>query len=150
MNIFVTVGHTRFDSLFKQIDRISRDEWHFVSQIYDGKYIPKCGEYIAYTREVARYYENADVVITHAGAGTVYSLLEMGKTIIVVANSDRIDTHQDDLIRYVENSHFAQVCRDLSELEGLLLNTASFVAKEYKTDAFSGAKEICKKLGLTD
>lgn len=150
MNIFVTVGHTRFDSLFKQIDRICRDEWHFVSQIYDGTYIPKCGEHFAYTQEIARYYEKADVVITHAGAGTVYSLLEMGKTIIVVANSDRIDTHQDDLIRYVEESNFAQVCRDLSELEGLLLNTTGFVAKEYRTEAFSGAEDICKALGLTD
>ena len=46
MNIFVTVGHTRFDSLFKQIDKFKRDDWHFVSQMYDGFYVPKNGKNI--------------------------------------------------------------------------------------------------------
>lgn len=150
MNIFVTVGHTRFDSLFKQIDEIHRDDWHFISQMYDGTYTPKNGEHIAYTHEIGTYYENADVVITHAGAGTVYNLLEMGKPIIVVANSDRIDTHQEDLIRYVEDSRFAQVCRNLDDLEGLLSNVSTFVAEKYHSEPFAGADDISKALGLID
>lgn len=148
MKIFATVGHTRFDSLFKQIDKIQRDEWKFVSQMYDGAYTPTNGEHIAYTHEIGTYYENADVVITHAGAGTVYNLLEMGKPIIVVANSDRIDTHQEDLIRYVEDSRFAQVCRNLDELEGLISNVGDFVAEKYHSEPFTGADDISKALGL--
>lgn len=150
MNIFVTVGHTRFDSLFKQIDKIQHYDWNVISQMYDGSYIPKSGEHISYTHDIGAYYENADVVITHAGAGTVYNLLEMGKPIIVVANSDRIDTHQEDLIRYVEDSHFAQVCRDLNELEGLLNNVNDYVAVEYHSEPFYGADDISRALGLID
>jgi len=150
MKVFVTVGHTRFDSLFKQIDKIHRDDWHFISQMYDGAYTPKNGEHIHYTHEIFSYYENADVVITHAGAGTVYNLLEMGKPIIVVANSDRIDTHQEDLIRYVEDSRFAQVCRNLDELESLLSNVNDYMAVEYHSEPFSGAHDISKALGLID
>lgn len=149
MKIFVTVGHTRFDSLFKQIDQINRDEWHFISQMYDGNYTPKNGKSITYTDDIFSYYDNADVVITHAGAGTVYNLLEMGKTIIVVANTDRIDTHQEDLIRYVEDGKFAQVCRDLADLESLISKAMTFKAAIYYSEAFSCADEISRILDLS-
>ncbi|MGI2000010.1 PssE/Cps14G family polysaccharide biosynthesis glycosyltransferase [Shewanella frigidimarina] len=149
MNIFVTVGHTRFDSLFKKIDQINHDEWHFISQTYDGNYTPKNGEHITYTNDIFSYYNNADVVITHAGAGTVYNLLEIGKTIIVVANTDRIDTHQEDLIRYVEDGEFAQVCRNLADLESLISNTMTFKAATYHSEPFSCAAEISRTLDLS-
>jgi beta-1,4-N-acetylglucosaminyltransferase len=150
MNLFVTVGHTRFDSLFKKIDTYQRDEWRFVFQMYDGEYIPESGTSIRYTDNIDEYYNNADVVITHAGAGTVYHLLEIGKPIIVVANSDRIDTHQEDLIRYVEENHFAQACRNLDDLEGLLNNVNDYEAVKYHSEPFSVATDIAKVLKLID
>ncbi|UCX03988.1 PssE/Cps14G family polysaccharide biosynthesis glycosyltransferase [Shewanella glacialimarina] len=150
MNIFVTVGHTRFDSLFRKIDSYQKDEWFFISQMYDGEYIPESGTSIRYTDKIDQYYNNADVVITHAGAGTVYHLLEIGKPIIVVANSDRIDSHQEDLIRYVEDNHFAQVCRDLDDLEGLLNNINSYKAIKYHSEPFCAAADIAKLLKLID
>ncbi|WP_076411025.1 PssE/Cps14G family polysaccharide biosynthesis glycosyltransferase [Shewanella sp. UCD-KL12] len=150
MNIFVTVGHTRFDSLFKQIDEISRTEWHFVSQMSDGSYIPKTGEHFSYSSNIQTHYENADVVITHAGAGSVFTLLEMGKPTIVIANIDRVDTHQEDLLRFVETSEFAQVCRNLSTLEALLNNVSKFEAKPYCSEPFFAANEIAERLKLID
>ncbi|WP_394146931.1 PssE/Cps14G family polysaccharide biosynthesis glycosyltransferase [Shewanella atlantica] len=150
MNIFVTVGHTRFESLFKQLDEIHRDEWHFVSQMSDGSYIPKKGEHFSYSDDIQSHYKKADVVITHAGAGTVFNLLEMGKPTIVVANTDRVDTHQEDLLRFVEKSEFAQVCRDLSTLEALLDNVADFTAKPYHSEPFFAANDIAKVLKLID
>jgi beta-1,4-N-acetylglucosaminyltransferase len=150
MNIFVTIGHTRFDSLFKKIDTYQRDDWNFVFQMYDGEYMPKSGVSIRYTDNIDEYYDNADVVITHAGAGTVYHLLEIGKPIIVVANSDRIDTHQEDLIRYVEDNHFAQACRNLDHLEGLLNNVNDFEAVKYHSEPFLAGIDIAKILKLID
>lgn len=148
MNIFVTVGHTRFNSLFKMIASFNRPDWQFISQISDGDVFPAAGESFAYTDCIHDFYRQADVVITHAGAGSVFTLLEMGKPTIVVANTDRVDAHQNDLLDYVERSHFAQVCRDLNLLEYLLENSASFKANEYINEAFSAADAISNELGL--
>jgi beta-1,4-N-acetylglucosaminyltransferase len=148
MKIFVTVGHTRFNSLFKMIASFNRPEWQFVSQIYDGEIYPNCGEIFSYVDNINDFYQKADVVITHAGAGSVFTLLEMGKPTIVVANTDRVDKHQHDLLNYVERSHFAQVCRDLNMLEGLLDNLPNFEANQYKNEAFSAAEAISNELGL--
>jgi beta-1,4-N-acetylglucosaminyltransferase len=148
MKIFVTVGHTRFNSLFKMIAGFNRPEWQFVSQIYDGEVYPNCGEFFSYVDNINDFYQKADVVITHAGAGSVFTLLEMGKPTIVVANTDRVDTHQNDLLDYVEKAHFAQVCRNLDSLEYLLENLISFKANKYKNEAFSAADAISNELGL--
>jgi beta-1,4-N-acetylglucosaminyltransferase len=148
MIIFVTVGHTRFNSLFKMIDSFNRPEWHFISQISDGDVHPHKGEVFAYTDDIQSFYKKADVVITHAGAGSVFSLLELSKPTIVVANTDRVDKHQNDLLDYVENSHFAQVCRDLRRLEGLIGSMASFQENQYSNEMFNAANDIADVLGL--
>jgi beta-1,4-N-acetylglucosaminyltransferase len=150
MKIFVTVGHTRFDSLFRQIDHINNSEWHFISQVYDGCYVPENGDSISFTSNIHKYFEVADLVITHAGAGTVYTLLELAKPTIVIANTDRVDSHQEDLLKYVEDNKFALVCRDLSELEFLIEQFGTFEPKSYVSEPFLAANEISHMLGLID
>ncbi|MCS6238056.1 PssE/Cps14G family polysaccharide biosynthesis glycosyltransferase [Shewanella baltica] len=150
MKIFVTVGHTRFDSLFRQIDKIRNAEWHFISQVYDGCYVPENGDTISFTSNIHKYFEIADLVITHAGAGTVYTLLELAKPTIVIPNTDRVDSHQEDLLKYVEDNQFALVCRDLSKLESLIDQFSKFKPKLYVSEPFSAADEISLMLGLID
>ncbi|QIR15107.1 PssE/Cps14G family polysaccharide biosynthesis glycosyltransferase [Shewanella aestuarii] len=149
MNIFVTVGHTRFDSLFRCLDSFCRNDWHFVSQMSDGKYLPKSGPYFNYTSDISKYYTQADLVISHAGAGTVFTLLEMAKPTIVVANTDRVDTHQNDLLKFVEQNKFAQVCRDLNQMESMIANAANFQAAPYWSDPFFVTDEIASFLKVT-
>ncbi|QYJ74041.1 PssE/Cps14G family polysaccharide biosynthesis glycosyltransferase [Shewanella sp. FJAT-52076] len=148
MKIFVTVGHTRFDSLFAAIDRIHRPEWHFVCQVYDGEVKPNHAECITFVGDIRHFYQSADVVVTHAGAGTVYSLLEIGKPTMVIANVDRLDAHQEDLLHYVESHNLAMVCRDLAQLEGMLDRIPNFQPAAYKPEPFNAGNEIAKRLGI--
>jgi len=42
-------------------------------------------------------YDRADLVISHAGSGTILDVLRMGKWLIVVPNPTLLDNHQEDL-----------------------------------------------------
>lgn len=149
MKVFATVGHTRFDALFEEIDRISDNgSWLFTHQISDGLYIPKSGESFSFTKNIKEFYIDADVIITHAGAGTVFELLELNKKIIVVNNTNRVDSHQGDLTKYVRKHNYALTCDSLCELETQLRNISSFTPKRYQKEKFQKSRDILQLLNM--
>jgi len=149
MKVFVTVGHTRFDALFKEIDEISNNSnWLFTHQISDGHYIPKSGKYFTFTENIKEFYNDADIIITHAGAGTVFELLELNKKIIVVNNTNRVDSHQGDLTKYVRKHNYALTCGSLCELETQLRNISSFTPKKYQKENFQKSIDILHFLNI--
>lgn len=139
MKIFVTVGNTRYNSLIKAIDaQLSSDEFDITIQIADGEYVSKHHEYFRYSDNIEQYFNDADLVITHAGAGTVFQLLEDSKKMLVVPNHDRVDDHQLDLTNYLEQNDYADVCYDLSMIKQCTLKAFSAKHAQYEEDFFSG------------
>ena len=143
MNIFVTVGHTHYNSLFQAVnEQLSPETYHVVNQISDGDYKPDKHQYFKFTQNIASQIEQADLVITHAGAGSVFHLLEIGKPIVVVPNFERIDEHQKDLANFVEKNNYASVCNDLAQLANCVLEARSKTFSPYQTDPFDGYQRI--------
>ena len=102
MNIFVTVGHTHYNALFKAVnEQLSSDKYHIVNQISEGTYTPDNHKYFKYSTQIQDEIMKADLVITHAGAGSVFNLLEIAKPTLIVPNFDRIDNHQKDIADFV-------------------------------------------------
>jgi len=58
----------------------------------------------------------ADVVVSHAGAGSVMEALRMRKRLIVVVNDELMDNHQLELADAVERAGFAVKCASPAEL----------------------------------
>lgn len=147
MKIFVTVGNTRFDSLFKALDELADCSKHsFLGQIADGHYKPRNFEFFSFSDNISTHISSADAVICHAGAGSVYRLLECRKKLIVVFNTDRVDEHQRDLARFVESESLGLVCWDLSNLAALLQQLPQFEQKEYVKDEFHQTQNITNYL----
>jgi len=141
MNILVTVGTTQYDELIEYIDvRVSNHQITF--QIASGSYKPINHKYFSFSDDFTKYVEKSDIVITHSGAGSVYSLLEMKKKIIVVPNLYRIDKHQKELASYVEKNDFAFVAWELEQLNVLIEAIDNKVFKEYVKDDFFKGHEI--------
>lgn len=139
MKILVTAGTTPFDSLFAHLDKLTTSFPHmeFIGQIGNGDYIPQTFPSFNFTHEFHEQISSADAVITHAGAGTVYDLLERGKRCIVIANLERKDKHQIEISQYVNEMGYALATTDLADLEGLLQVLSKFRPKKYtKTDFF--------------
>lgn len=139
MKIFVTVGNTQYNSLIKAIDEsLSPDKFDVTIQLADGKYTPLHHKFFRYTQDIKSYFNDADVIITHAGAGSVFQLLEDKAKMVVIPNHDRIDTHQLDLAQYVDNNKFANVCYDLDNIEACVISAAKNQYVEYVNEPFDG------------
>ncbi len=143
MNVLVTVGTTPFNSLFRAIDQSGLPEkFNLLGQTAGGQYQPKRFKCFDFDPEFSKHLQWADTVVTHAGAGNVYKLLELGKKCVVVANLERIDTHQTDLTRYVSENNYALATNDVEEVVALVEQVGSFTPNCYKKTDFFVANEI--------
>ena len=149
MRIFVTVGNTHYNGLIKAVDeQFANQDIEVVLQIADGQYLPKNHHYFQYTSDIEGEFARADVVITHAGAGTIFELLDKRAKVVVVPNFERIDSHQKDLADYVKNQGYAEVCECLEQLEQSVNNAMNKSFNIYKYEAFFGFDLIAQTLGM--
>lgn len=117
MKIFVTVGTGEFELLIKEIDEFALESEHKIwAQIGKGRYTPKNIEYFRFKKSIKEDYQKADLVIAHAGAGTTYEILPMGKKLISVANLKRTDGHQLDIARRLSQEGYLLWCPEIRKL----------------------------------
>lgn len=87
--IFVTVGaQMPFDRMVRAVDdwARARGRGDVLAQIGTADYVPS---YVPYTRfleppDFARTYQDAKVIVAHAGTGSILQALELGKPILVM------------------------------------------------------------------
>lgn len=147
MNVFVTVGTTRFDALVNACDSLALSfDGDFTIQHCNPELILRNAHGQAFFDDIFERYSDADIVITHAGAGSIFKLLELGKKILVVPNFDRADAHQSDIARYIEERQFALVAWSLNELPVKLAGCSNFFPENYVREQFFKFDEISEKI----
>ncbi|RDB24185.1 tRNA (carboxymethyluridine(34)-5-O)-methyltransferase [Hypsizygus marmoreus] len=120
MLVFVTVGSTRFDSLVQAVLSLpvlsslrlrgytelvvqcGNSAFELASSISQGENLIVEREGITvelwkFKPSLDKEYERADLVISHAGSGTILDVLRLGKPLIVVPNPTLLDNHQEEL-----------------------------------------------------
>uniref|UniRef100_A0A1D1XNX7 UDP-N-acetylglucosamine transferase subunit ALG13 n=1 Tax=Anthurium amnicola TaxID=1678845 RepID=A0A1D1XNX7_9ARAE len=111
--VFVTVGTTCFDALVKAVDteEVRAELWRrgytdLLIQMGRGSYVPLkfpgedgalAVDYFTFSPSIADYLKSASLVISHAGSGSIFETLRLGKPLIVVVNEDLMDNHQSEL-----------------------------------------------------
>ena len=144
--IFVTVGTGEFDKLVEQADYLSKIiKEKVIMQIGKSKYLPKNAEFFEFTEKFEEYVKKARIVISHGGAGTTFYLLEKGKKIISVANLDRIDKHQIEILEKLSKENYLIYSKDFNLIESLE-KAKNFKFKKYKKPKCRIDKEIIKFL----
>jgi len=146
MSILVTVGTTNFDSLIEFLDNNFDEHEDVLFQIANGEYKPKQFEFIAFTKDIDALYKKYDFIITHAGAGTIYKLLDLRKKFIVVPNLERIDSHQTDIAQFVEENNYALTCINYEDIPLALKKLPTVTFEKYEKEPFVKAEEICNSL----
>ncbi len=99
--IFVTVGtHNQdFTRLVKEIDEIAgKIDEMVVIQTGHTRYVPNNAEYFAFgsRKELGRLNNEARIIITHGGAGSIIFARQFQKPTIVVPRLKRYDEHIND------------------------------------------------------
>lgn len=115
--IFVTVGTTDFDDLVIAADRLAATlVEEVVIQIGHGLVEPRHATWFRLAPSLEPYYTAADLVITHGGLGTLTEVLARGLRLVGVANPDRFDRHQEQILRQFEEEGYLVWCRNLAGL----------------------------------
>lgn len=144
--ILVITGTTGFDSLVREIDasRELEDEYEIILQTGEGEYEPTHKQSFRFDKTLKEKLDEYDFFITHAGAGSIFMLLEQKKRVLVVPNTDRADKHQVELAGYVKSQRLCAVCekvidvsRAITEIE---VRTANL--ETYEKIEFHAARDI--------
>lgn len=104
MDILISVGASEYglDRLLKIIDDLCEEGIlegkHIIAQRGTSKYTPKNFKSFKLIArdEYQAYMDNADVIISHAGTGSVIPPLKMGKKVIVFPRREKFGEHIDD------------------------------------------------------
>jgi beta-1,4-N-acetylglucosaminyltransferase len=149
--IFVTTGSSlEFDLLSEELDKINKNkEFEIIIQIGCGKFFPKNCKYFKFEKNISSFYDWADVVVTHTGAGTLFELLEKKKKVISVANPFGIYGIYElpiylDKKKYIKYVSYININELKNILENIFNNKIKF--KIYKKEKQEIGKEIIKYL----
>ena len=131
--IFVTVGSTSFDELIKKVDELKASGFikdYVIAQVGYGKYVPKyIDKWFRFSRDLKRYIAQADLIITHGGAGTLYEILHLGKKAIAIMNPHAINNRE--LPEELHKRQMIILCEGVSSLERCLREAMSREFKRY-------------------
>lgn len=146
--VFVTVGTDPqpFDRLLKEIDRLASQKF-FSSAVFCqtgySKYIPKQAESKAFLdfQEFENKIRQADLVITHGGAGSIGACLQHHKKCIVVPRlkkfGEHANDHQLELVDSMEKKGMVIGVYDEKKLAEAIRK-----ASEWKERRFEAGKKI--------
>ncbi len=146
--VLVITGTTGFDSLIKCIDerRELEEGYEFVLQTGEGEYVPKFKKFFQFDKSLSEKINHYDFFITHAGAGTIFMLLERKKRVLVVPNTDRADKHQLELAQYVRSSQLCAVCLNVNEVPQYItqIDAKTSDLMPYEKKEFNATREILR------
>ncbi|XP_017581157.1 UDP-N-acetylglucosamine transferase subunit ALG13 homolog [Pygocentrus nattereri] len=130
-SVFVTVGSTCFDDLIASMTSdevvkalVDRGYTDVVLQVGRGSFVPdpqSCPglrlEAFRFKESIAENIQLADLIISHAGAGSCLEALGAGKPLLVVVNDKLMDNHQVELAKQLQaDSHLLYcTCSTLSQ-----------------------------------
>jgi beta-1,4-N-acetylglucosaminyltransferase len=110
LHVFVTVGTTRFDELIRELLR--NEDVFMAMQTVVRMQVGKCDQkdIYQYKPSLKEDFEWADVVISHAGSGSILESLRMRKACLAVINERLMDNHQNELAYELAASGYLIAC----------------------------------------
>eukprot|EP00002_Diphylleia_rotans_P008888 TRINITY_DN18869_c0_g1_i1.p1 TRINITY_DN18869_c0_g1~~TRINITY_DN18869_c0_g1_i1.p1 ORF type:complete len:165 (-),score=32.01 TRINITY_DN18869_c0_g1_i1:116-610(-) len=162
MSVLVTVGSTSFDALIKKVNDprfgeiLSSQGLTRISIQYGrGSEEPRwrcdameCKAF-RFTPSLQSELESADLIVSHAGAGTVLEALALGKRLIVVVNDELMDNHQIELaLQMQRDGHLYQTnCKNL--LQDMLIFDWSKIQPLPQGNVMAFANKIESWIGIS-
>lgn len=125
--IFLCVGSREypFDRLIKRLDELVADGTitdTVVGQIGTSRYEPKHFRWFRFLdRDIFQKYQTeADLIISHAGAGALVSALKMGRAVLSVPRLEKYGEHIDDHQTQISGALAAEgYLREVLDMEDL-------------------------------
>lgn len=145
--IFVTVGTGKFEKLVSAADKLAgRIKEKIIIQRGRSESKINNAENFEFTNNFNDYVKKARIIISHGGAGTIFDLLEKGKKVIALANLNRIDSHQQEILEQLDKEGHLIYCEDFN-LKKALEKLKKTKLKKYNGPGFWVDRKIEEFLG---
>lgn len=132
--IMITVGSVApFDDLVRKADELAGrgSIGDVVAQIGNGSYVPKNARWFRFEHGLTSYFKEADLVVTHNGAGTIFELLALGKKVIAVPNPGTVQMENIDIVKKLSADRHIILCMSVEELGEAFAKAKSWVPEPY-------------------
>ena len=149
--ILVMLGtqNNSFERLLKKMDELIE------KKVIDEKVIVQSG-YTNYEsknmrifdlipqEELERYQEQADLIITHGGVGSIVSSIKKGKKVIAVPRLHRyhehVNDHQKQIVESFDKKGYIIGIQRIDELRKAIIRAQEFEPKKYEDQEKSNSK----------
>lgn len=139
--ILVTLGtqFERFDRLLKEVQKLNTDE-KIIVQAGHTKFESDKMEIIDFIpyEKMNELVDEARVIITHGGTGSIVEPLKKGKIIIGCARLEKygehVDNHQTELVSIFADQGYILEFKEGDDMNVLLKKAESFVPKKYTSN----------------
>ncbi|MBR2704125.1 MAG: exopolysaccharide biosynthesis protein [Clostridia bacterium] len=88
--------------------------------------------------ELSKLQDEADLIITHGGVGSIISSLKKGKKVIVVPRlkkyDEHVNNHQLQIARRFEQEGYVKHVINLKNLEKVIKSMDEFIPRPYESD----------------
>lgn len=144
--IFITLGTQKFqfNRLLKEIDNLINENiinTEVYAQVGYSDYKPKKFSYTKFMghTDFQSKMDQADLVITHGGTGSIITALENDKKVIAVPRlskfNEHVDDHQKQIIDEFVMKNYLLGCYSIDELGGILLKIRNAHFEKYKSNS---------------
>ena len=110
--VIVQAGHTKYESKNMKI----------------LNFIPK--------EELDKIQEDADLIITHGGVGSIISSIKLGKKVIAVPRlnkyKEHVNDHQKDIVSVFNEKGYIIGLNEVEELEEAIIKVKNFIPNKYE------------------
>lgn len=152
--ILVTLGTQKqqFTRLLDYIENSHIDDEIIVQAgftKYDSKKM-KIFDFIDYDK-MNEYLKKSDIVITHAGTGSIVSALKLSKKVIACARVEKylehVDNHQEEILDVFYEEGYILKVDDQIDLDSIMKNIDKFKPKKYVSNTKNFIKKLEKAIG---
>jgi beta-1,4-N-acetylglucosaminyltransferase len=144
--IFVTVGTSLpHDDLVRMIDNLVGEKKirdRIIVQRGAGRYVPRYVEHFRFSPDLNQYYNEAEIVISNCGAGTIMENTTKGRKLIVIQNPDVTGGHEWELVRKLEKGNHLIWCRDVNELLNCIEKARDMKFQKFSPERLDISKAI--------
>lgn len=151
--ILVTLGtqHQEFTRLLDYIEK-SKIKDKIIVQAGYTKYKSKkmkMFDFIDYDK-MAEYVQDADLIITHGGTGSITGPLKEGKKVIACARlakyGEHVDDHQTEIVDVFSDEGYILKLDENTNLDDLIKRVKTFKPKKFKSNTESFIKKLSNKI----
>lgn len=153
--IFVTVGtQLPFDRLIEAVDDLAPlfPNTEFIAQAYGTRYAAKHIKTLEFVppADFGNYINKAELIISHAGIGTILSVSQMGKPLIIFPRLAKYKEHRNDhqlaTCRMLESRNAVHVAYDKKSLKLTIENYFSGNLQPVQEQSGSRGKQLVSSI----